>query len=180
MRARIHENNVCLMRSARHFDAHLQPLVIRCEGSCGVVYDTLREQNARRERSKQNAITDEGDQVAAISNYDGFIRRRIFPPRGSAGVCVVRDVLRGSAFPGWRIDGQVSSGGITKGDVADAGNDRAEKAHRSINSKRADSQAIRGAARTRHSFSRTDEPQLHGIVEVAYRMAAMRERYDEM
>jgi hypothetical protein len=73
------------MRSARHFDAHLQPSGDKYEASYGVIYDKLWEQNARRERSKQNAITDECNEVAAVSNYDGIIRKRIFPPRESAG-----------------------------------------------------------------------------------------------
>jgi hypothetical protein len=46
--------------------------------------------------------------------------------------------LRDSTFAGWHVHGQVSWGAIIRTDIDDAGSDEADRAYRSINSKRAD------------------------------------------
>jgi hypothetical protein len=87
---------------------------------------------------RQNNIADEDNQLAAVSNYDGFRRKRIFNREEAQIFYIVKDILRSSAFAGWHVHGQVSLGEIIKTDILDAGCDNADRAYRSINSKRVD------------------------------------------
>jgi hypothetical protein len=98
-----------------------------------------QEQNARREWYKQNAITDEDNQIAAVSDYHGFKCKRIFNREEAEVFYIIKDILlRDATFARWHVHGQVSLGEIIRTDVRDAGNSRATRAYRSINSKRVD------------------------------------------
>jgi hypothetical protein len=101
-------------------------------------YYELEKRNARRKLYKHNSIADEDNQIAAASDYDGFRWKRIFNREEAQVFYVVKDILRDSTFTGWHVHGQVSLGEIIRTDILDAGSDKAQRAHRSINSKRAD------------------------------------------
>jgi hypothetical protein len=87
---------------------------------------------------RQSSIADEDNQIAAVSNYDGFRWKRIFNREEAQVFYIVKDILRDSTFAGWHVHGQVSWGAIIKTDIDDAGSDEADRAYRSVNSKRAD------------------------------------------
>jgi Protein of unknown function (DUF2726) len=102
------------------------------------IYGELEKQNARRKSSKQNSIVDEDNQIAAVSEYDGFRCKKIFNREEAQVFYIVKDILRESAFAGWHVHGQVSLGEIIRTNLVDAGSYKADRARRSINSKRAD------------------------------------------
>jgi hypothetical protein len=102
-------------------------------------YYKLEKNKTRRKLYRENSITDDEDnQMTAVSNYDGFRWRRIFNREEARVFYIVKDILRDSTFAGWHVHGQVSWGAIIKTDMDDAGSDEADRAYRSINSKRAD------------------------------------------
>jgi Protein of unknown function (DUF2726) len=102
------------------------------------IYYELEKRNVRRKLYRQNSIADEDNQIAVASDYDGFRWKRIFNREEAQIFYLVKDILRGSTFTGWHVHGQVSLGEIIKTNILDAGSDKAHRAYRSINSKRAD------------------------------------------
>jgi hypothetical protein len=102
------------------------------------IYYELQKRNVRQKLYRQNSIADEDNQIAEVSDYDGFRWKRIFNRQEAQVFYVVKDILLDSTFAGWHVHGQVSLGEIVKTDILDAGSDKAERAYRSINSKRVD------------------------------------------
>jgi hypothetical protein len=118
-------------------------IVYRCralkyESGCRMMRYEREKRSAGRKWSKQNSIADEDNQIAAVSKYDGFIWKKIFNLEEAQVFYIVKAILRESAFAGWHVHGQVSLGEIIKTDIVDAGSYKADRAYRSINSKRAD------------------------------------------
>ena len=111
---------------------------LKYERECRAIYYEMGKRNARRKLYTQNSIADEANQLAAVSNYDGFRWKRIFNREEAQIFYIVKDILRDSAFAGWHVHGQVSLGEIINTDILDAGSDKADRAYRSINSKRVD------------------------------------------
>jgi len=111
---------------------------LKYESSYRMMRYELEKQNARRNWSKQNSIVDQDNQIAAVSEYDGFIWKKIFNSEEAQVFYLVKAILGESAFAGWHVHGQVCLGEIIKTDRVDAGSYKADRAYRSINSKRAD------------------------------------------
>jgi hypothetical protein len=111
---------------------------LKYERGYRAIYWELEKWNAKRRSSKQNSIADEDNQIVAVSEYSGFRPKKIFNREEAQVFYLVKDILRESAFAGWHVHGQVSLGEIIKIDIVDAGSYRADRAYRSINSKRAD------------------------------------------
>ena len=111
---------------------------LKYERGYRLIYRELQKQNARRDSSKRNSIADEDNQIAAVLEYNGFIRKKIFNREEAQVFYIVRDILRESAFAGWHVHGQVSLGEIIQMAIIDVGSYKADRARRSINSKRAD------------------------------------------
>jgi hypothetical protein len=107
---------------------------------CGRGYRAIKleKRKIRRKLYRENSIADEDNQIAAVSNYDGFRWKRIFNREEAQVFYIVKDILRDSTFAGWHVHGQVNWGAIIKIDTDDAASDEADRAYRSINSKRAD------------------------------------------
>jgi hypothetical protein len=103
-----------------------------------VIHRELEKRNARRKSSRQNSLVDEDNQIAAVLEYNGFMRKKIFNREEAQVFYIIKDILTESAFAGWHVHGQVSLGEIIKIDIVDAGSYKADRAYRSINSKRAD------------------------------------------
>jgi hypothetical protein len=103
-----------------------------------VIYYELEKRNARRKWSKQNSIADEDNQIAAVSEYDGFMWKRIFNREEAQVFYLIKEILRESTFTGWHVHGQVCLGEIIKTDIGDAESFIADRAYRSISSKRVD------------------------------------------
>jgi hypothetical protein len=70
----------------------------------------LEKWNAGRKSSKHHSIADEDNQIAAVSEYNGFRWKKIFNREEAQVFYLVKEILRESAFAGWHVHGQVSLG----------------------------------------------------------------------
>jgi hypothetical protein len=102
------------------------------------ICEQLQEQKQKSAWYKQNAITDEDNQIEAVSEYDDFVCMKIFNKEETKVFYLVKDILKRPEFNNWHVHGQVCLGQIIKTDRSDNGDYHADRAHKSINSKRAD------------------------------------------
>jgi len=65
----------------------------------------LEKWNARRKSSKQNSILDEDNQIAAVSEYNGFVWKKIFNREEAQVFYIIKGILMESAFAGWHVHG---------------------------------------------------------------------------
>jgi hypothetical protein len=98
----------------------------------------VADTQARTAAARENSITQAHNQLQAVAAHGFFRKQKIFNHEEYPVFCLIRGLLADPAFKNWHVHGQVCLGEIiTTGPATTAGSS-AERAYRSINSKRAD------------------------------------------
>ena len=137
-----HNKSLCLISVVAvilYIRAHFaNDRAIEAEKKIQLLEQTMTAAEEDKEKARLNSISLEDNQIKAVKAYNGFERKKIFNKEESEVFYLVQDILKQPCFKAWHVHGQVSLGQIIKTSADDWENYQSDRAHKSINSKRAD------------------------------------------